>query len=104
MRTVLGMGAASVLALALAGPAWSAPVPGPERAITDPKSIVSEQRPSAPAPVADLFFSRGLGDAAWSPDGREVVVATNLTGRFNLWKVNADGSWPVQLTRSDDRH
>jgi dipeptidyl aminopeptidase/acylaminoacyl peptidase len=98
------LGAAAALSLSVSASAWGAPAPGPERVITDPKSIVSEQKPTGPVPVADLFFSRGLGDAAWSPDGREVVVSTNLTGRFNLWKVKADGGWPIQLTRSDDRH
>src|SRR5437660_8396163 len=26
-----------------------------------------------------------------------------MSGRLNLWKVNAAGSWPIQLTQSDDR-
>jgi dipeptidyl aminopeptidase/acylaminoacyl peptidase len=96
--------AASGLALAWAVAAQAAPVPGPERAITDPKAVVSDARPMTPVPVADLFFSRSLSDAAWSPDGKHVVLSTNLTGRFNLWRVDAAGGWPVQLTRSDDRH
>lgn len=95
--------AAGALALTAFGSAHGAPVPGPERPITDPKSVVSEAHATAPVPVADLYFSRGLNGAAWSPDGKQVVVSTNLTGRFNLWKMSADGSWPVQLTRSDDR-
>jgi dipeptidyl aminopeptidase/acylaminoacyl peptidase len=102
MRAAVRYGV-SVLVLGLAAAAQAAPVPGPERAITDPKTIVSEQKPMAPVPVADLFFSKGLVDAAWSPDGKQVVVSTNLTGRYNLWRMSADGSWPVQLTRSDDR-
>jgi dipeptidyl aminopeptidase/acylaminoacyl peptidase len=82
-----------------------ADVPGPERPLTDPKSFGSASEPTArPVPIADLFFSRGLGGAAWSPDGKEVVLTTNLTGRYNLWKVSSDGAWPVQLTQSDDRH
>src|SRR5262249_46777791 len=72
--------------------------------LTDPKSVVSEAKPGGAVPVADLYFSRGLSDAAWSPDGRQIVISTNLTGRYNLWRVAADGAWPVQLTRSDDRH
>ncbi len=104
MRIGWKLAAVSALALMSFGPASGAPVQGPERAITDPKSVVSEQKPTAPVPVADLYFSRSLADAAWSPDGKQVVLATNLTGRFNLWKMSVDGSWPVQLTRSDDRH
>jgi dipeptidyl aminopeptidase/acylaminoacyl peptidase len=94
---------AGALALAGLSQAQAAPVPGPERAITDPKSVVSEPRPMTPVPVADLFFSKGVADAAWSPDGKQVVVSTNLTGRYNLWRMSAAGSWPVQLTRSEDR-
>jgi len=95
---------ASVLALAMATQAWAAPVPGPARAITDPKSIVSKSGPSAPIPIPDLYFTRSASDAAWSPDGKTVVLSTNLTGRLNLWKMDASGSWPIQLTRSEDRH
>src|SRR5690349_16438712 len=95
------MGAAA--AAVLAGQTLAAPVPAPERPLTDPKSVVSEARPGGAVPVADLYFSRGLGDAAWSPDGKQIVVSTNLTGRFNLWRMDAAGGWPVQLTRSDDR-
>ena len=98
----MSVGLASVLTLLAAG-ALGAPAPGPERAITDPKSVRSELKPTAAVPVADLYFSKGLGDAAWSPDGRQLVVSTNLTGRFNLWRMNADGGWPAQLTRSEDR-
>jgi Tol biopolymer transport system component len=32
-----------------------------------------------------------------------VAFSTDMSGRFNLWKVNAGGGWPIQLTQSDDR-
>jgi dipeptidyl aminopeptidase/acylaminoacyl peptidase len=81
----------------------AAAVPGPERPLTDPRSLTSAHDPLArPVPVGDLYFSRSIRDAAWSPDGREVVLSTNLTGRFNLWKTATDGAWPVQLVQSDD--
>jgi dipeptidyl aminopeptidase/acylaminoacyl peptidase len=41
-------------------------------------------------------------DATWSADGRQLFVSTNLTGRYNIWRMDASGSWPVQLTQSDD--
>ncbi|MBV9342483.1 MAG: S9 family peptidase [Acidobacteria bacterium] len=41
--------------------------------------------------------------AAWSPDGREVVFTTDMSGRLNLWKVKSSGGWPLQLTQSDER-
>jgi dipeptidyl aminopeptidase/acylaminoacyl peptidase len=79
-------------------------VPAPERALTNPQSLAAPTIADAkPVPIADLYFTRGLSGAAWSPDGREVVVSTNFTGRYNLWKVAADGGWPIQLTQSDDR-
>jgi dipeptidyl aminopeptidase/acylaminoacyl peptidase len=75
----------------------------PARPVTDPKTIVSPTDPlAAPVPIDDLVFSRGALDAAWSADGRQLFVSTNLTGRFNIWRMDADGSWPVQLTESDD--
>jgi dipeptidyl aminopeptidase/acylaminoacyl peptidase len=78
-------------------------VPAPARPLTDPKSLTSQTEPSTrPVPVADLFYSRQNRGGAWSPDGKRVVLQTNLTGRFNLWTVSATGSWPQQLTRSDD--
>ncbi len=74
------------------------------REITDPKSLSSLAEPgAAPAPIDDLFYTRSVTGGAWSPNGKEIVFTTNLTGRFNLWKVNAEGGWPVQLSQSDDR-
>ncbi|HYS55964.1 MAG TPA: S9 family peptidase [Thermoanaerobaculia bacterium] len=75
-----------------------------ERTITDPASITSARNAEArPVPVDDLFFSRNITNPAWSPDGREIVFTTNLTGRMNLWKVASSGGWPLQLAVSDDR-
>jgi len=53
--------------------------------------------------IDQLYYTRSTFGPAWSPDGREVVFTTNLTGRFNLWKVSASGGWPIQLMQSDDR-
>jgi Tol biopolymer transport system component len=86
--------------------AASAPVTQgvPPREITDPKAIVSQSLPGAsPAPIDDLFYTRGGLDAAWTPDGKSIVVSTNITGRYNLWTMPADGGFPLQLTQSDDR-
>jgi dipeptidyl aminopeptidase/acylaminoacyl peptidase len=75
-----------------------------ERQITDPKSIVSATNPAAgPVLIPQLYYTRNTFGPAWSPDGREVVFTTNLTGRANLWKVSASGGWPIQLLQSDDR-
>jgi dipeptidyl aminopeptidase/acylaminoacyl peptidase len=74
------------------------------REITDPKSVASLPALGAiPIPVDDLFYTRSVSGGAWSPDGKQVVFSTNLTGRNNLWKVSAAGGWPIQLSQSDDR-
>src|SRR6266550_4238556 len=75
-----------------------------DRQITDPKSITSETKTAAhPVPIDDLFYTRTLFGAAWSPDGKQVSFTTDMSGRLNLWKVAASRGWPLQLTQSDDR-
>jgi Tol biopolymer transport system component len=75
-----------------------------ERVVTDPASITSAANAAArPVPIDDLYFTRGVQAPAWSPDGSSVAFVTNLTGRFNLWRVASAGGWPIQLAVSDDR-
>lgn len=78
---------------------------GPDdRPLTQPKSVLSVTNPDArPAPIDDLYYTRSVFGAAWSPDGQQIVFTTDMSGRFNLWKVRASGGWPIQLTQSDDR-
>jgi dipeptidyl aminopeptidase/acylaminoacyl peptidase len=53
-----------------------------------PIEIVAGPYPqAAPVPIDDLVFSRGALDAAWSADGRQLFVSTNLTGRYNIWRM-----------------
>lgn len=103
MRRLL---AATALPLLMALPAAHpaiAQIATPDRPVTDPASLQSPVNPKARAvPVADIGASRTLGSVAWSIDGKQIFVATNLTGRTNIWRTDTAGSWPVQLTQSDD--
>jgi dipeptidyl aminopeptidase/acylaminoacyl peptidase len=78
---------------------------GPDdRTLTDPKSVVSASNSAArPAPIDDLYYTRSVSGAAWSPDGQQIAFTTDISGRPNLWKVRASGGWPIQLAQSDDR-
>src|SRR6202165_437343 len=78
---------------------------GPDsRHISDPKTITSASNPNArPIPIDDLYFTRSVSSASWSPDGKEIAFTTDISGRSNLWKVNADGGWPIQLALADER-
>jgi len=75
-----------------------------DRPVTDPRSVESLRNPAAgPVPISQLYYTRTTFGPAWSPDGRQVAFTTNMTGRFNLWKVSASGGWPIQLLESEDR-
>lgn len=78
---------------------------GPDdRRMTDPPSINSVSNSKArPLPIDDLYFTRSVSNASWSPDGNEILFTTNMAGRPNLWKMSSTGSWPVQLVQSDER-
>jgi len=84
--------------------AW-ADCKGPDdRPLTDPKSVTSASNAAArPAPIDDLYFTKSVFGAAWSPDGKQIVFTSDIAGRSNLWKVNSSGGWPIQLTQSDER-
>jgi len=92
-----------VAALLLSASPLAAQIATPERPVTDPKTVTSPVNPEARAvPLEDIGNSRGVAGATWSADGKQVFVSTNLTGRYNIWRTDADGSWPLQMTQSDD--
>jgi len=77
---------------------------GPDRPLTDPQAIVSAPGPRPPpAPVASLFDAKGSLGATWGGTGENIIVSTNISGRYNLWSFRLDGSTPLQLSQSDDR-
>jgi len=70
---------------------------------SEPGDVRALSNASASAiPIDDLYYTRSVGAAAWSPDGKEIVLVTNLSGRMNLWKVASSGGWPIQLSQSDE--
>ncbi|WP_454887297.1 S9 family peptidase [Sphingomonas oryzagri] len=80
------------------------PVASPAQDMTGPETVIVETR-AAPARVSPttLYFSRGVSDAVWTPDGRAVVMSTNLSGRYNIWRAPVGGGWPQQLSQSEER-
>jgi dipeptidyl aminopeptidase/acylaminoacyl peptidase len=59
--------------------------------------------PTSP-PFEQFFAHRRLGGVAeLTPDGRQVLFVSNISGQFNLWSVDIDGGWPEQLTAFTDR-
>jgi len=84
--------------------AWTDSKGPDDRPLTDPKSVASAANAAArPAPIDDLYFTKTVFGAAWSPDGKQIVFTSDIAGRSNLWKVNSSGGWPIQLTQSDER-
>jgi len=37
-----------------------------------------------------------------SPDGKWILFVSNIGGKYNLWKVPAEGGWPHPLTNQED--
>jgi dipeptidyl aminopeptidase/acylaminoacyl peptidase len=78
------------------------PVP---QAITDAKQIASrpDARVEKNLTIEKLYMTRQVGGSSWSPDGKTVAFVSNLSGRNNIWTVDAEGGWPMQLTVSNER-
>src|ERR1700684_143507 len=96
-QRLAGYPALFALALVVSSIVSAAPVLDgpPPRQITDPRSLTSPTLATAnPVSIPDLFFARSGLSAAWSADGRDVIISTDLTGRLNLWKVPAKGGFP----------
>ena len=78
----------------------------PPPAVTDPKKLESKNIPTFDPKgfsIEKLYMTRAIGSSDWSPDGKQIVFVSNISGRNNLWTVPAGGGWPVQLTISDQR-
>ena len=74
------------------------------KVITDPQQIKSIPKADlGKLSIEKLYMTRAIGDTAWSPDGKQIVFVSNISGRNNLWIVPAEGGWPTQLTVSEQR-
>src|SRR5262252_426599 len=93
-----------VIVVAMTAIAEPQTLPSPQ-AITDPKLIRS--KPNAQVEknltIEKLYMTRGVGAADWSPDGKQIVFVSNISGRNNLWLVASESGWPTQLTVGDQR-
>jgi dipeptidyl aminopeptidase/acylaminoacyl peptidase len=78
-------------------------IPTPTTTLT-PQPPVSLQNPySRRLDLDTLYFTRSILSFRWSSDGDQIYFDTNITGRFNIWRVPSAGGWPVQVTVSDER-
>ena len=66
--------------------------------------VRSPRRPGyGPLDLETLYNVHQVAAARWAADGRSIYLETNITGRFNIWRLPAGGGWPEQLTVSDER-
>lgn len=76
----------------------------PPKAETDPQNVIAKMNANLTVySLQQFFLTRRIGGSSWSPDGKQVVVVSNLSGRNNLWLLPSQGGWPQQLTVSDQR-
>ena len=50
-----------------------------------------------------LYLTRSILSFRWSHDGRQIYFDTNITGRFNIWRVPVVGGQPTRITINDER-
>ena len=79
-------------------------LPTPASRLSSDK-LVSPDNPSFhPLDIDTLYHTRSILTLRWSADGEYLYFDTNITGRYNIWRVPSNGGWPVQLTVSDERN
>jgi dipeptidyl aminopeptidase/acylaminoacyl peptidase len=78
-------------------------IPTPDRPVTNPRAIISEKNLAAvPISAAEAVSSPSVTDMVWSADDKTLFLATSLSGRVNIWKMDSGGGWPIRLTQSEE--
>lgn len=79
-------------------------IPTPATKLTS-ESISSSSSPVyRPLDIDTLYHTRSIFALRWSVDGEHLYFETNITGRYNIWRVPSAGGWPVQVTISDEKN
>lgn len=72
-------------------------------AVTDGLDSESPIREPADSAVRLIFSSQRDHSPQFSPDGRQVVFASDRSGAVQLWRSDADGNNAVQLSTTEPR-
>src|SRR5260370_25811595 len=69
------------------------------------ESITSPSNPAyRPLDIDTIYYTRSIYALRWSADNEHLYFETNITGRYNIWRVPSPAGSPGHLTVSDDRH
>jgi dipeptidyl aminopeptidase/acylaminoacyl peptidase len=57
------------------------------------------------APRFEQFFAirRFQPTLAFTPNGRQLLFSSDISGQFNLWRIKVRGGWPEQLTSFENQ-
>ncbi len=73
-------------------------------AVSAALAVDSASSPQAePYPIERYLNIRSAGSPSLSPDGRELVFTSAITGVGQVWRVPSSGGWPEQLSFYGDR-
>ena len=79
-------------------------IPTPATKLTS-ETISSSSSPAyRPLDIDTLYHTRSIFALRWSVDGEHLYFETNITGRYNIWRVPSTGGWPVQVTISEEKN
>lgn len=73
---------------------------------TSATTMIATHRHTADSgPVFEQFyaFRRFQQTLAFTPDSSGLLLSSNISGQFNLWRLPLEGGWPDQLTSFEDR-